>query len=84
MYGYFDSGDQTTPAYDPGLDIPCPFCKEPFKRIIHEELTTISVMSPGSERCYFYRAHKACYHAATPDERAMYDELPLAVTPPNT
>lgn len=61
--GYFDRPDQTVPTFDPGLPSPCPVCSED----VHpdHEMKTISVMATEPrERCYFFRAHKACWETA--------------------
>lgn len=61
IFGYFNSPEQTEPAFDPGLAAPCPFCLNvlvaPFK--------TISLMGIIDNYSYFYRAHRACYEYAS-------------------
>jgi hypothetical protein len=71
IYGYFDDALQEKPAYDPGLEVSCPFCNEKINNGIgHTKIITVSVMRPGDVRSYFYRAHKECYMAA-PAEKIM-------------
>lgn len=64
IVGYFDSPADESPCFDPGIGVPCPFCLLPLA----SPLKTISLCVPGSSRSYFYRAHKACYEGASPDE----------------
>ena len=78
MYGWFDSPEQEVPAYDPGPNIDCPFCKE---SLTCRAVTTISLCAQESSRSYFYRVHKDCYEAGTPEERQFYDHIPLTVHP---
>ena len=78
IFGYFDAPGQSTPAFDPGLNAPCPFCTAAVgdgRRVV-----TIS-LRPDGNRSYFYRAHKDCYEQADPDEitnieSIAVDELP--------
>lgn len=59
FYGYFD-GDLDTPAYQPPLNAPCPFCGTP---ISPEDVQTHSLMyaAPAyAKRSYFYRTHRTC------------------------
>lgn len=63
VFGFFDKADQITPAFDPGLDVLCPFCL----RQLSAPMKTISFWLPGDARSYFYRSHKACYEGATPE-----------------
>lgn len=60
IYGYFDQPNQEEPAFDPGLDVACPFCQS---RLL-QPVVTISLMVPGDSRSYFYRADRACYYNA--------------------
>lgn len=55
LFGYYD-GLGNTPAYDPGIDVPCIYCRRP----LDFPLRTISFMVPGQDRSYFYRLHTAC------------------------
>lgn len=55
LYGYFtDKGDK--PAYDPGLDVPCIYCRKKLELPVR----SYSLMVPGHGKSYFYRVHKAC------------------------
>lgn len=58
-FGYFDDPDQTVPAFDPGLDAPCPACLN--VRLGNWPVVTISLM------------HKRCYEQLTDDQRNMFD-----------
>lgn len=62
IFGYFDSAQQIAPTFDPGLDVPCPYCLRP---LADEARKTISVMGMERKRSYFYRAHKRCYEHAS-------------------
>ena len=48
--GYFDDPLQTKPKYDPPVNLPCPYCKEPMH---HFDVRTIGFMKvpydPGAE-----------------------------------
>jgi hypothetical protein len=55
LYGYFtDKSDK--PAYDPGLDVPCIYCRQKLELPVR----SYSLMVPGHNRSYFYRVHRAC------------------------
>ena len=66
IFGYFDDPSQDEPTFDPGLGVKCPLCLESLTR----PMKTISLMSIGDDRSYFYRVHKACYENAPADEIA--------------
>lgn len=72
IFGYFDAPEQTTPAFDPGLDAKCPVCGKTVGRV---NIKTISVMLRGDMRSYFYRVHKACYDPLTAEQQADVDGL---------
>lgn len=58
VVGWFDDVS-ATPAFDPGLGIPCPVCDELLSAYPR---TTISLMPwPDKGRSYFFRAHKSCW-----------------------
>jgi hypothetical protein len=71
IYGYFSEAHQEEPTYDPGLDVDCPICHQRLSR----PMKTISLMLEHDDRSYFYRVHKACYDALTPDEQSVYDSV---------
>ena len=74
LLGYFTSSDQTAPAYDPGLDVPCPLCG----RMLARPVKTVSLMwEQEPVRSYFYRVHGACLVAQTEAEVAELDERML-------
>ena len=62
IFGFYERADQTEPSYDPGLNVPCPFCLQKLERPVH----TVSLMLPGDSRSFFYRSHRQCRHSATP------------------
>jgi hypothetical protein len=70
-FGYFDDPDQTVPAFDPGLDAPCPACLN--VHLGNWPVVTISLMVPGDNRSYFYRMHKRCYEQLNDDQRNIFD-----------
>ncbi len=65
IFGYFDDPGDQAPTFDPGLDVPCPFCLRPVGK---GGIKTISLMLIGGSRSYFYRAHKCCYQQAIPHD----------------
>lgn len=78
IFGYFNSVEQDVPVFDPGLSVICPFCLLQLE----PPLKTISFMALGSERSYFYRAHKGCYESADQPsineiESSVVDSAPL-------
>lgn len=64
IFGYFTDSQQAAPAYDPGMDALCPFCLKKLEMPVR----TTSLMLPGDERSFFYRAHRSCALGATPTE----------------
>lgn len=71
IYGYFDSPDNETPAYDPALDVECPVCAEKLSLPVK----TISLMLVGDNRSYFYRTHKTCYERLSSEEQTQLDSI---------
>lgn len=63
-FGYYDSPEQTAPAYDPGDTAPCLICAEPWTS---DTVRTVSLMVPGAERSWFYRVHRSCADDETPE-----------------
>lgn len=70
-FGFYDSPLADAPAYDPGLNVDCPVCYTGLS----VPIKTISVMSAGDNRSYFYRAHKHCYEALSPAQIGDLDGL---------
>lgn len=61
-FGYFDAPGQIEPAYDPGLDIDCPFCH----RILRGgDVRFQSLMCMEDSRSYFYAYHWPCRQTAS-------------------
>lgn len=74
LLGYFDHPSQETPAFDPGLNVICPFCARDLER----PMMTISLMDDARrERSLFYRSHKACYEESTDREITLIEETLL-------
>ena len=69
IFGHFDAPDQTLPAYDPGLDVPCPICLE---RVGKHGICTISLRG-DDEKSYFFRAHKQCWDGASLEEQGQIE-----------
>lgn len=71
IYGYFTSGEQTEPEYDPGLEVDCPVCHKQLSR----PMVAPSLMLVDDNRSYFYRVHKACYEMLTHEQVSELDGL---------
>lgn len=69
IFGYFDRPDQVLPAYDPGLDVECPFCRNK----LDSEYLSHSVMPLQSDRSYFFRYCKK--HADEPEFHRWRDDF---------
>jgi hypothetical protein len=71
LVGYFDSPEQTEPAHDPGLEVPCVVCWEPLAA----PMVTLSLMwaDRSGDKSLFYRAHKDCWSTLDEDEQERYD-----------
>lgn len=70
-YGYFTNATDETPAYDPGLNVPCPICHT----LLSMPVKSISLMAVGDSRSYFYRTHKQCYENLSEQEVSDLDGL---------
>lgn len=62
--GWFARAADPAPAFDPGLDVPCPVCGVVLQA---EPRTTVSLMPMSGPRSLFFRAHLRCWRDA--DER---------------
>lgn len=71
IFGYYDSPQQGAPSFDPGLGVNCPFCLRPLED--EPERRTISFMAMGGTRSYFYRVHKTCHVAASPEDEVRIE-----------
>jgi hypothetical protein len=73
IFGYFDAPEQTIPAFDPGLEVQCPFCliglEEPMV------CTSLMRVDRFGGRSYFYRAHKPCKEFATEDDIVLVEAM---------
>ena len=67
IYGYFESAGDASPAYDPGIGVPCPICLRSLAR--GGKIKTISLMPEDGTRSYFFRAHIPCWDGASTDEK---------------
>lgn len=67
IFGYFDDPMQEQPVYDPGYGVPCPCCLLPLGEDV--ALVCVSLMGEHARRSYFFRAHKACWRSASPEEQ---------------
>lgn len=76
--GYYTQPNQTTPEFDPGIDIPCPCCGITLGR--ETPLRTISLRRMADPVSYFYRTHRACHERLTPPELEALDRRMLAQT----
>ena len=73
IFGYFNASVQEKPAFDPGLDVPCPFCTSRLSK----PMKTISIMPAAGNKSFFYRAHKECYEGADPEEIQHIESLKI-------
>ena len=64
IFGYYDSPEQTEPAYDPGFEIMCPICLQQ----LDSPVVTVSLLAAGDTKNYFYRMHKRCFGSASEEE----------------
>jgi hypothetical protein len=69
IFGYFD-GPGDTPAFDPGISVPCPHCLLP---LVTKPRRAISLLIPGDSRCYFYRTHAECDDSASDEDRQQIE-----------
>ncbi len=76
IYGYFTSPNQTEPEYDPGLEVDCPICHKQLSRpMVTPSLMLQNDQGQAGGRSYFYRVHKACYEALTPEQETALDSV---------
>jgi len=74
IYGYYSKPEQAVPEYDPGIvDVPCPACGVADFTLAN--VRTISLMGLGDNKSYFYRVHRACHDAMTPEQHGALDGL---------
>lgn len=65
--GYFD-GTGSSPAFDPGLKVPCPVCHASLEQ---EPRCTVSLMAmEHPTKSYFFRAHKRCWETCGRDRQS--------------
>lgn len=70
IFGYFNDLSDT-PAFDPGLDVPCPICGKPLHTAPRK---TISLWGEESVS-HFYRVHKACYEGCEPEYITLVESV---------
>lgn len=72
IYGWYDSPYQAKdkPTYNPPFDSPCPYCN---KRLTDSDMRTHSMLMENAPQCFFFRTHKTCDVAATPEQRQDID-----------
>ncbi len=70
--GHFDDYFSETPAFDPGLGVPCPVCGERLDS--QPSRVTISFAPMDQSRSLFFRAHRACWER-DPNESARIEGL---------
>jgi hypothetical protein len=74
LLGYFDSPEQTTPAYDPGWnETPCLVCMRPLGGPDQIRTTSVMLYDRSDGRSWFYRVHRACDDRLTDDERGRIE-----------
>jgi hypothetical protein len=72
-WGWFENeGD--TPAFDPGLRVPCLLCG---KALDMGDIRTTSLMWPQGNKSLFYRTHRSCHDAASAETISVIDEAVL-------
>jgi len=69
IFGYFDSPEQTSPAFDPGYQVSCPFCDKPLGDRSGIVATSLMRQDRIDNRSYFYRSHRTCRDWATDDQK---------------
>ena len=70
IIGWFNDAADTIPAFDPGLDVPCPLCGV----ALHVSArVTISVCPRRGTRSLFFRAHQACWVSASVAQRSQIE-----------
>ena len=74
IVGHFDRPGETIPSFDPGLDVPDIVCWRPLR---DKPRVTVSLMGVGGDRSYFFRSHKECWEALTPQDQQRYEESTL-------
>ena len=72
--GWFSDARQATPAYDPGIDVPCPHCGDTLSA---DNVRTYSVMAHVGVRSVFYRVHRTCDDAASEEQVRELDRIAM-------
>jgi hypothetical protein len=74
--GYFDQPGQTIPAYDPPVDLPCPYCEEPMNRF---NIRTHGFMNTRHRRrSWFFRTHRTCDEKASEEQKnKLFESMSL-------
>lgn len=78
--GYYTdaSQDRENPFYDPGINVPCPFCMQP---LTEDNVRTMGLMAEtrDPELSAFYRCHRTCHESATAESQQALDEAVMAM-----
>lgn len=72
--GWFSDSRQVTPAYDPGIDVPCPHCGN---TLTEDNVRTYSVMAHAGVRSVFYRVHRTCDDVASETQVRELDQIAM-------
>lgn len=76
VLGWF-IGRGTKEAYDPGIDVPCPYCG---LKLTDDNVRTHNLMAADREPMLsvFYRTHKTCHEEATDRGKQALDDFVMA------
>lgn len=75
--GYHTTKDGK-PLYDPGIDVPCPFCLEV---ITEGDVRTLNLMQMQRKPhlSVFYRAHRTCHEKSGEKEKNHLDQIVMVM-----
>lgn len=73
IYGWYDSPHQPKdkPTYNPPFNSPCPYCDA---ALTDGNIRTHSMMMQNAPQAFFFRTHKTCDEAATPEQKQAIDD----------
>lgn len=74
--GYYITRSEKA-AYDPGLEVPCPYCIEP---ITEDNVRSFNLMQMEKQPylSVFYRTHKTCHEEASAVGKQNLDDVVMA------